>query len=125
MDKIQPVGVDESLSDFFRAMGQPVRIQILAIVGAREACVSHLEAYLGLRQSAISQHLIILRDAGLVLSTREGRNVFYRLSHPGILALIRQARDLMGCPPEASLAPTRPIYPCPCPHCNPVFSGGN
>jgi DNA-binding transcriptional ArsR family regulator len=119
MDTTEAIPIDEQLADFFRALSQPVRIQILAMLGAREACVSHLEAYLGLRQSAISQHLIILKDAGLVGSTREGRNVFYHLAHPGVLDLLDQAALLQGIPAGSSLQPSQPVYPCPCPLCCP------
>jgi ArsR family transcriptional regulator len=111
---------EENIAEFFRILGQPVRIQILLTIGHGEACVCHLEAYLGLRQAAISQHLMVLRDAGLVATHRDGRNIFYRLARPDLLEMVQQAAKLVGVVPgvlESSVA--QPVFPCPCPHCNP------
>ena len=111
---------EEEISGFLYTIGQPVRVQILFIIGAREACVCHLEAALGLRQASISQHLMVLRKAGLVTAQREGRNIFYHLAHPETLDILRQAALLTGCGDEALQAlAIRPLPNCPCPHCNP------
>ncbi len=58
------------------------RIQILLAIGDDEACVCHLEAVTGMRQAVISQHLMLLRKAGLVTPNRAGRNIYYRLKNP-------------------------------------------
>ena len=76
------------LADVIRLIGQPVRIQILLILANNSACVCHIEAVTGIRQAAISQQLTILRKAGLVQAAREGRNIFYSLSHPDIIQSI-------------------------------------
>lgn len=112
--------IEEQVSHLLALIGQPVRVQILAIIGVREACVCHLEAALGCRQASISQHLMVLRKAGLVTTHREGRNIFYRLAEPGVVALLQQAARLASDDPEA-LAPLAdsPVSGCTCPHCNP------
>ncbi len=51
------------ISNIFRQLSQPSRIEILLAIGEGEACVCHLEAKLGMRQAYISQHLMALRDA--------------------------------------------------------------
>ena len=100
-------------------MAQPTRIQILLVIGNREACVCHLEAYLGERQATISQHLMILRDAGLVTTNRDGHNIYYRLARPDLLEIVLQAARYIGIAPEAlQSAISKPVSPCPCPHCN-------
>jgi len=115
----------EGVAELFRILGQPVRVQILLVIGQGEACVCHLEAYLGLRQAAISQHLMVLRDAGLVTSVRDGRNIFYRLVRPELLEVVRQAARLSGIPVEAlEAAAAAPALACPCPHCNPEQAEG-
>jgi DNA-binding transcriptional ArsR family regulator len=82
--------------------------------------VCHLEAVLGLRQASISHHLMVLRKAGLVASRRDGRNIFYRISHPEVLDVLRQAALIAGCDSkifhDLSL---RPVNGCPCPDCDP------
>lgn len=102
----------------FRILGQPVRVRILLTIGEGEACVCHLEAHLGLRQALISQHLMVLRDAGLVTAERDGRNIYYRLAGAELLDVVRQAALLVGLPAD-ELAPQRaPLAACPCPRCN-------
>ena len=112
--------IDETVAELFRVIGQPMRVQILLVIGQGEVCVCHLEAYLGQRQAAISQHLMVLRDAGLVTTQREGRNIYYRLAKPELLNLVRQAAAIMGLTAESlETQATQPVTPCPCPHCNP------
>ena len=110
---------EEPIAALFRVLGQPARIQILLLLAREPACVCHLEAYLGLRQAAISQHLMLLRDAGLVSAAREGRNIYYSLARPNLTGLIEQAARLSGLAPQAVQPPAAPLSPCPCPHCNP------
>jgi DNA-binding transcriptional ArsR family regulator len=108
------------LAEVFRLLGQPVRIQILLILGNDDACVCHIEAILGIRQAAISQHLMILRDAGLVVSARDGRNIFYRVANPDLLAVIYKAASVSGIFSDTlSLFHKKPVLNCPCPRCNP------
>ena len=109
----------ETVAALFRVLGQPARIQILLLLAREQACVCHLEAYLGLRQAAISQHLMLLRDAGLVSAAREGRNIYYSLARPDLIGLFTRAAALSGLNPEKLQPPSAPLSPCPCPHCNP------
>lgn len=111
---------EEQISKLLSLIGQPARIQILLMIGAQEACVCHMEAGLRMRQASISQHLMVLRKAGLVTSRRDGRNIFYRITQPEVLEVLQQAARLTGCDAEMLRSLTvRPIPDCPCPHCNP------
>ncbi len=110
---------EEFIAALFRVLGQPARIKILLLLAREPACVCHLEAYLGMRQAAISQHLMLLRDSGLVSAAREGRNIYYSLTHPELPELIELAAQVMGVPPEVVRPPVAPLSPCPCPTCNP------
>jgi DNA-binding transcriptional ArsR family regulator len=97
----------ESLSELLQTISSPARLEILLLVGAGEACVCHLETRLGYRQAYISQHLMALRQAGLIDSRREGRYVFYRLCKPEIMSLIRFAADIA----QVSLPVFEPVSP--------------
>ena len=111
---------EERISYLLSLIGQPARVQILLVIGAQEACVCHMEAFLGLRQASISQHLMVLRKAGIVVTHRVGRNIFYHLAQPGIIPLLNQAALLVGIDPDELHARfQQPIQPCSCPHCNP------
>jgi DNA-binding transcriptional ArsR family regulator len=111
---------EEQISKLLSLIGQPARIRILLIIGAQEACVCHLESVLGMRQASISQHLMVLRKAGLVTPQRDGRNIFYHLTHPEVVSILYQAAQLSGISHDILGELTlRPVLHCPCPQCNP------
>ena len=120
MNISSPKNTEENISRYFSIIGQPVRIQILMVIAGQEACVCHLETVLGMRQASISQHLMVLRKAGLVTTHRDGRNIYYKLQQPGVIGILEDAARLLGSSPKdlQSLS-TRPIPNCPCPQCNP------
>jgi DNA-binding transcriptional ArsR family regulator len=107
------------IASLLRTLGQPERLKILLAIGREEACVCHLEAALALRQAYISQHLMALRQAGLVTARRDGRNIYYRLEDPSLLSLIRRAGEQAGVEEEQMARASIPSLPpdCPCPHC--------
>jgi ArsR family transcriptional regulator len=77
----------ERLAVQFKALGDPTRLAIVnQIAGSGESCVCSLDS-LGLSQPTVSHHLKILRDAGLVESTRRGTWAFYRLVPSAVEAL--------------------------------------
>jgi DNA-binding transcriptional ArsR family regulator/NAD-dependent dihydropyrimidine dehydrogenase PreA subunit len=67
-----------------QAMSHPVRLQILEILASSPACVSDLIDRTKKRQACVSQHLMLLRQAGLVKRVRLGRYVQYKLAQPDI-----------------------------------------
>jgi ArsR family transcriptional regulator len=111
---------EEQISKFLSLIGQPSRIKILLVIGEQEACVCHLEAVLGMRQASISQHLMALRNAGLVNAHRDGRNIFYSLARSEVLEVLERAAQLTGIDPNAlQTLKVKPVPGCPCPQCNP------
>ncbi len=109
------------VASFLEAISPLSRLQILLAIGKGEACVCHLEAALGLRQAYISQHLMALRKADILLDRREGRYVFYRLKSAALLDLITAAAVLSGISPETISALINQDSPaCNCPQCAPV-----
>lgn len=71
----------KQLSQWFRLLGDPVRLKILSFLVVRSACVCELVELLPVSQSAVSQHLRKLRDAGIVQEHRDGKWVVYELHH--------------------------------------------
>lgn len=65
----------------FRALGDPIRLRLVALLAHGELCVCHLTAALALPQSTISRHLGLLRAAGLVDARRQGSWIHYRLAN--------------------------------------------
>jgi DNA-binding transcriptional ArsR family regulator len=66
-------------SDVFTAIADPTRRRILDVLSHEEAPVKRLLPLFDISQPAISQHLKVLRDAGLVAERREGRERIYRV----------------------------------------------
>lgn len=86
-----------------QALSNPVRLRILALLREEGAYVMHLTNMLGRPQANISQHLAILRDAGLVTDEREGMTVVYRVRDERVFDLVDR---LMACAPSASTGPS-------------------
>jgi ArsR family transcriptional regulator, arsenate/arsenite/antimonite-responsive transcriptional repressor len=86
---------DATLARLAKALGHPARIQILRLLAARETCITgDVVAELPLAQSTVSEHLRILREAGLVRSTPDGTRTTYCLARAGLLALQRGIAEL-------------------------------
>ena len=70
----------ESRTPIFAALSDPIRLSILDELGSEQRCVCDLQEMLDIAPNLLSYHLRMLREAGLVESTRRGRWVDYRLS---------------------------------------------
>lgn len=116
MKKIIPLLPIVSLFETISPLG---RLEILLNIGTGEACVCHLEARLGYRQAYISQHLMALRQAGLLDSRREGKYIFYRLAKPEILDLLHEAARISNVT-LPKLEVVSPEKQCACPTCAPI-----
>ncbi|MBN1439976.1 MAG: helix-turn-helix transcriptional regulator [Anaerolineales bacterium] len=100
------------------AIAPPARLGIIRVLGGGESCVCHLEARLGIRQAALSQHLMALRKAGLIKNRRDGRFIYYRLADPALLELIGLAARIAGVNTDLSAAVRGPMpQKCHCPNC--------
>ena len=91
-----------------RAVADPVRWRILALLGREELCVCHIVEALDAPQSLISHHLRALRDAGLVESERFRYWTYYRLRPEALEGLGRRLGELAGGAP----APGTTRRPC-------------
>ena len=104
----------------YKALNHPVRLEILDILRDGEQCVCHLESFLGHRQSYISQHLAVLRSAGIVQDRRDGWNIFYRVVMPQIYDVIDAGTDCLSVDRKPTRRPVQvnnPPSDCPCPKC--------
>lgn len=64
----------------FKALSEPLRVQVIELLKEQEMCVCDLCDRLGVTQSKLSFHLKTLREAGIVRSRQEGRWIYYRLN---------------------------------------------
>lgn len=98
-------------ANLLKAMAHPVRLQILDMLRHGETCVCHIETAVNRRQSYVSQQLMILREAGLVGSRKEGLQVYYWLSDPHASAILAH---LLG---SITTGDWIPLDDCRCPTC--------
>ena len=112
-----PMATLTPTATLFKALMHPARLSILEILHDGEQCVCHLEAVLGCRQAYISQHLMVLREAGLVEDRRDGARIYYRVVKPEVFDLVEYANKMSGLHPMA--IKQLKITDCPCPKCNP------
>ena len=82
----------QSVADTFRVLGDPTRVRIIDALGAGEKCVQEIDSHVGIRESAVSHQLRLLRTMRLVRVRREGRQAFYAVDDHHILELLHQAR---------------------------------
>ncbi len=110
---------EKKSSNILSVLGNPFRIKLALALGEQEACVCHLEALLKRRQAYISQHLMALRKAELLKTRRDGKFVYYRLSTPAVIDLIRDAAIIAGIDPDKLPEQENKgrLEQCICPHC--------
>lgn len=79
-----------------RALADAKRLCVVERLADGERSVSDLSRDIGCQVPNMSQHLAVLRAAGIVASRREGSTVFYRLAHPEVLDVYRILRQVAG-----------------------------
>jgi DNA-binding transcriptional ArsR family regulator len=85
-------GGETRVNQVYRAIADPTRRRILELLSHREAPVGDLTARFRMTQPALSQHLRVLREAGLVRVRRQGRLRVYSLD----AAPLREVHDWLG-----------------------------
>lgn len=93
---VPPPVLDEAaaadLAAGFKAVGDPTRLRLLALIAAHEggeACVCDLTGAFALSGPTISHHLKVLREAGLIAGDRRGTWIYYRVLPDALAALSR------------------------------------
>lgn len=87
-----------------RALANERRLMILCQLTTGERSVSALQPLVGLSQSALSQHLGVLRQEGVLATRREGQAIWYRIADPAALQVIATLVEIF-CPPDLKETP--------------------
>jgi ArsR family transcriptional regulator len=82
----------EKLARIFRLLSVDTRVRMIQLLKRRSLCVNALARSLELTAAAVSQHLRVLRDAGIVTADKQGYFVHYRINEKA-LARWREATD--------------------------------
>lgn len=86
----------EMQADIAKVLANPTRLRILNRIGAGEVSYGALLRELGVSKTNLSQHLAILRKAGVLVVRREGVHVHFRLTFPEIKDLCSAMRDILA-----------------------------
>ncbi|MFJ5548029.1 ArsR/SmtB family transcription factor [Streptomyces sp. NPDC093225] len=81
-------------TDLIRVLADPLRLQIVTLLARETLCTTHLVEETGAKQTNLSNHMKVLREAGVVDTEPCGRYVYYRLRPEVIEALAGQFADL-------------------------------
>ena len=79
-----------------KAVANEKRLQILFAVSDKEMNVGEIERLVNLSQSALSQHLAVLRAAGIVSTRRNAQTIFYKLKDDKVKELLNLLQKLFG-----------------------------
>ena len=91
----------EEAAHFLKLMANPHRLMILCHLLDQELSVSELNQHLPLSQSALSQHLAVLRNSGLVKTRRQQQVIFYSLASMEVRAVMGELYQQF-CKPDDS-----------------------
>ena len=75
---LQHAALFSAVSDVFRQLSDPTRVRIFWLLSQQEACVINIAAMLEMSSPAVSHHLRSLTESGLLVSRREGKEVYYK-----------------------------------------------
>jgi len=79
----------ERAANMLKAIAHPIRISIIGCLeDGRKRTVTEIHKKLGIEQSTASHHLGILKDRGVLVSKREGKNTWYYLKHENLKTLL-------------------------------------
>lgn len=99
-DVTQDVDLPNNLAELnqialaLHAIGHPTRLKILCFLGDQERIVNEILDHVGTTQSNVSQHIEVLRKAGVVFSRRSQNRVYCSLQTREMLPLVNQIRNI-------------------------------
>ncbi len=91
----------QAVSDIFRQLGDSSRTRIFWLLCHCEECVINLSAIMGMSSPAVSHHLKLLKASGLIVSRREGKEVYYRAADTQAARLLHHMIEMLveiACP---------------------------
>ena len=77
------------IAEKFKALSHPARLKIMANLMTRECCVGDIQKCLSLSQPNVSQHLGVLKEAGIILGRREKNKICYKISDNRIRNILK------------------------------------
>ena len=108
-ESVETIGSFQTVADVFKQLSDSSRVRIFWLLCHCEECVIDLSAMVGMSSPAVSHHLRQLRESGLLVSRRVGKEVYYRASDSEQAQLLHRMIERtmeISCPEEESKAAT-------------------
>jgi ArsR family transcriptional regulator len=80
--------------DFFKALSDPTRLKILDYIREGEKCICEIIPYTRKSQPCVSQHLKVLKHAGLINERKDGTKIMIKVSNAEIFKIINQVKKM-------------------------------
>lgn len=93
-------------SKHFKALGHTKRLEIISLLQGHELTVNQIVQMTALRQAAVSQHLMLLKDLGLVITQKIGKEIYYSLAIDQFTDLLSFTKMLTRVSPVEDNEPT-------------------
>ena len=94
-EEVKDEGSFQGASELFKLLSDTARIRIFWLLSHEEECVINLSALLGMTAPAVAHHLRLLRDAGVIESRKEGKEVYYRVADSEKCMLLHRVTEKM------------------------------
>lgn len=88
--------LSEFKADFFKALAHPLRISILDALRDGELTVNEISQRFEVEQANASQQLAVLRNRNIVVTRKEGANVYYSVSDKSVFKLLDAAKEIFN-----------------------------
>ena len=92
----------ERQASICKAFAHPTRLHLLDLLGRGEWACADLQKQLRISKTNLSQHIAVLKSAGVVLTRREGKHVFCFLAMPEVKQACRMIHDVLRCQIQSS-----------------------
>jgi len=86
------VAGEERVAEVFKALSHPTRIRIIDYLSDGEKCVKDIWQELGVPQPTVSQHINILKEAGIISYRKEGVKTCYKIEMPIVVKILKLIR---------------------------------
>jgi ArsR family transcriptional regulator len=93
MKSLMDIQQAEHVSEVLKALGHPVRLQIVDLLKGGEKFVGEIVEAIGGKQSITSQQLKMMKDKGVLSCRREGSRVYYKIGNKNVLKLLKCIYD--------------------------------
>lgn len=111
-EQVAQVEEFQAIADVFRQLGDPTRVRIFWLLCHCEQCVTNISAMLDMSSPAVSHHLRALRTSDLIVSRRDGKEVYYRAADTAQSSLLHEMIEQVqqiACPKDAQ-QPLKPEH---------------